>query len=1023
MQQRHRWVTATGGAAGAGIEGTIYVEGDTSVERIVAAALDVMQRHEILRTRLWHPPAMRWPLQVVDDAAGSGAIAQGDLRDLDEASRLRRLAHLRQQLRDRVGIASGPPVALTVVLLADARLAVLVACSPFVADAVTLRLLVDELGRAYAKVGGVALPECPVVQYADYAAWQQQGLAERRRQLGAEESEVALAAALRRALAGAADSPARGAAGPDSVRLTVPSVRAAQLAAMARTCDAGVRDVLMAAWVAWLWRTSRIPRMTVAQVVDGRAVDELRGALGPFARRIPAELELDGATTFAELVRASAAAVARGEAEAETFEELPAFLPAAQFEFASAAPDCYYDGARFWLAETPADTPVAEVALACSEQPDGIQLELRANIGASAVLDQLAALLDGVAQTPEAPIDELPLLDSGAEREHVLAQATGSPLRFPRHARIHELFEAQTLSTPDRVAVAYGDDRWTFAELNARANRVAGVLREHGVGRGSLVGICIERSLDLFAALLGTLKTGGAYVPLDPGTLNPGRPGYPEERLAFMLRDTGVPVLLAQRALIEGLPETDTMIVAIDDPERFEGIPGDDVAVEGSGGDLAYAIYTSGSTGRPKAALVEHRMALNLWSALREQVYSVRAGERLTVSLNSPIGFDPSVQQLLALLDGHTLVLVPERIRSDGSALLELIDRDEIDVWDCTPPQLRLLLRAGLLDAARSWPSIVICGGEAMDADIWGAIATADRPAVFNVYGPTECTVDATCTRVRGDAPTIGSPLPNVRVHVLDGRRQPVPPGIPGEMYIGGAGVARGYLNRPELTEERFVADPFGGEGSRLYRTGDLAVARSDGTLDFLGRLDDQVKVRSHRIELAEVETVVRQCPGVQDTAAVVREDTPGDRRLVAYYVLEAGATTTNSTIRAHLKRWVPEYMVPAALVPIDSLPLSSRGKLDRAALPLPTQARAALGIDFVAPRDEFERRLVAAWASVLELAAEEIGVRDDFFDLGGDSLRAVELLTALEETVGHELPLDVAVTAPTVEQQAVALR
>lgn len=592
----------------------------------------------------------------------------------------------------------------------------------------------------------------------------------------------------------------------------------------------------------------------------------------------------------------------------------------------------------------------------------------------------------------------------------------------PEGSTIHGLLRAQAERTPDRVAIEADGRELTFAELDLRSDALAEMLCAHGVASEELVGICLPRSVDMVVAVIGILKAGAAYLPLDPGTLNPGGRRYPSERLSFMVTDSGIRVLVTDRALAAGLPEElgSTQLVHVDDIADITSAR-TSLGSDASPRDLAYGIYTSGSTGRPKAVLVEHAAALNLLSGLRSSVYGDRASDPMRVTANAPLGFDPSVQQLLMLLDGHTVVVVPENIRANGRALLAFLEQRHVDVLDTTPSQLRLLAENGLFDHERRWPTVVLCGGEAFDAQTWRAAAAARWLAVYNLYGPTECTVDSTVARVEGDQLTIGRPLPNVGVWILDEALVPVPTGTPGEIFITGAGVARGYHNRPELTAERFIEVP--GVETRLYRTGDLGRCRSDGQMEYLGRTDDQVKLRSYRIELSEVESVLREHPGVADAAvALQRGDVDRDSRLVAYYVANRGVGVSTSELREHLVAWLPEYMVPAAFVPIGVIPLTANGKVDRAALPEPSDERPLLSADLLSPRDEAQSVVARTWAEVINLRPDHIGIEDNFWDLGGNSLRAVGVITALEDAFGVELPLDFVFENPTVATQAAAI-
>ncbi|HTE18061.1 MAG TPA: amino acid adenylation domain-containing protein, partial [Armatimonadota bacterium] len=524
----------------------------------------------------------------------------------------------------------------------------------------------------------------------------------------------------------------------------------------------------------------------------------------------------------------------------------------------------------------------------------------------------------------------------------------------------------------EAAAVACGDVRLTYGELERRANIIAHRLRERGVRAETVVGLAMERGVEQVVGLLGVLKAGGAYLPLDPD--------LPAERLLWMMEDGGVEVLLTQARVRGRLPrrENESRVVLIDESsdeievwseERVErvqsGLTGD---------NLAYIIYTSGSTGRPKGVMVQHRSLLNLLQGLTQAVYAHCPERPLRVSLNASLSFDASVQQLLSLLLGHTLYVIPQDIRADGHAVLAYLGRHEIDVFDCTPSQLSLLLSAGLLEvAAARRPSVYLVGGEAIDAQMWQTLSQAGGgESFYNVYGPTECTVDALATRIAGGAgrPHIGRPLANTRVYLLDAAGEPVGVGINGELYLGGEGVARGYLRRAELTAERFVPDRFGGEaGGRLYRTGDIGRYLDDGNIEYLGRVDNQVKVRGYRIELGEIEAALVRHESVCEVAVTVREDVPGNKRLVAYVVAaEDGASPVNE-LREYLRQQLPEYMIPSTFVMLEEMPLTPNGKIDRRALPAPEETRGQGSDAYLAPRTPMEEMLADIFADVLRVA------------------------------------------------------
>ncbi|HSP78046.1 MAG TPA: alpha/beta fold hydrolase, partial [Myxococcaceae bacterium] len=428
-----------------------------------------------------------------------------------------------------------------------------------------------------------------------------------------------------------------------------------------------------------------------------------------------------------------------------------------------------------------------------------------------------------------------------------------------------------------------------------------------------------------------------------------------------------------------------------------------------------------GSTGRPKGVMVQHRSVLNLRAALARTVYADSHGP-LRVSLNAPLSFDASVQQLVQLTQGHSLYVVPEEARRDASALMACLRG--LDVLDCSPAHLRLLVEAGLAEKTEGVPERILVGGDAVDTSLWATLAHHPRLRVFNVYGPTECTVDATSCEVRlsPSAPSLGRPLQNLQAYVLDAHLRPPPVGVPGELYLGGEGLARGYLDRPELTAERFLPDPFSSTpGTRMYRTGDKVRWRAHGELEFLGRIDFQVKVRGFRIDLGEIESTLRELPGLHEAVVLAREDVPGDKRLVAYVVPHEGQTLDAAHLRAALQQRLPEYMVPSAFVPLPSLPLNRSGKVDRAALPAPETAHTGPTEASVPPRDALERELVRIWEEVL--GVRPVGVRHDFFALGGHSLLAARLVNRVHKALGRPLPLVTLFQNPTVEQLAAALR
>lgn len=602
-----------------------------------------------------------------------------------------------------------------------------------------------------------------------------------------------------------------------------------------------------------------------------------------------------------------------------------------------------------------------------------------------------------------------PSLLTPAERHKLVFEWNDTQMDYPRDRCVHQLFEEQVMRTPDVTAVVFDDQQLSYAELNARANNVAERLVELGVGAESLVGICVERSLNMVAALLGIMKAGGAYVPLDPR--------YPSDRLSFMLQDSGLKVLVTQQSIRSKLSEHTRELVCVDL---------DEVDKKGAGNctesvkpdNLAYVIYTSGSTGKPKGVQICHRSLVNFLTSMRARPGLEAKDTLLAVTT---ISFDIAALELyLPLIVGARVVIVSRETAADGNQLREHLEEVAPTAMQATPATWTLLLEAGWRG---SKDLKVLCGGEALPSGLAGKLLTR-ASSVWNMYGPTETTVWSTSAQIlSADAPiTIGRPIGNTKVYVLDSQLRPVRPGIAGELYIGGAGVARGYLHRPDLTAEKFIPSPFGEEewNNRLYKTGDLARYRADGQIECLGRIDHQVKVRGFRIELGEIEAVLSSHARIRQSVVVAQQDGSLETRLVAYLVADKGAAVSIEELREFIAQKLPEYMLPSHFEFLESLPLTPNGKVDRKALPAPRGPRAAPRNDYLGPRNAVESRLADIWRSVLDL--ERVGIREDFFDLGGHSLLVAKLLARIDRAFGKKLSMAAIFEAPTIERQAAML-
>jgi amino acid adenylation domain-containing protein len=623
-------------------------------------------------------------------------------------------------------------------------------------------------------------------------------------------------------------------------------------------------------------------------------------------------------------------------------------------------------------------------------------------------IDQMLHTMDRMLENPSLPLNQVELLS--ADERRFLEQdlnRTDSPL--PPYETAHAWFERQAQLTPDAIAVAFDSEALTYVALNRRANQIAHYLRAQGVVPETLVGLCMDRSFDMVAGMLGILKSGSAYVPLDPG--------YPPERLAFMIRDSQTQLLLTQQPVLDLLPASGARTICIDrDWESISPCSTENPAPNTGPRNLAYVIYTSGSTGTPKGALLEHRGLCNLIDA---QTRCFGVDHTCRVLQFASLSFDASVSEIfMALCTGATLYLARQADMASADDLLRVLRDQQITIVTLPPSVLKVLDASQMPDLRT-----IVAAGEACPASVvekW-----SPGRDFFNAYGPTETTVCASIARCNAGAagyPPIGKPIANTRMYVLDESMRIVPPGVAGELYIGGIGVARGYWKRDDLTKQRFVPDPFGEQyGERLYRTGDRARYRANGEIEFLGRLDHQVKVRGYRIELGEIEACISQHPEVSDSVVVAREDVPDDHRLVAYVVMKSNGKSHNGELKSFLRQTLPEYMVPTAFVALDELPLTPNGKIDRNALPHPTRsARNVAGVA-QAPRDSLELELAHVWEHVLDV--RPVGVTDNFFDLGGHSLSAVQLMDEIERKFGQRLAPARLFEAPTIERLAGILR
>ncbi|WP_164021814.1 non-ribosomal peptide synthetase, partial [Pyxidicoccus trucidator] len=999
------------------------------------AFTELVRRHESLRTTFHadaghpfqriHPPTP-FHLSRVDLSAREDREAEARRLVLEDAAR-------------PFDLATGPLLRTALLRLSERQHLLVLNFHHIVSDGWSTDVLVREVAALYEALRQgrpSPLPALPV-QYADYAVWQRDWLQGEalEQQLGWWKQQLAGAP---HALELPTDFPrppvqtSRGA----TLHFQLPRELSRALEALCQKQGATLFMGLLAATQALLARHSGQQDIVLGSPIAGRRFSELEGLIGFFINTLALRARLDDNPSFTTLLgRVRETTLGAFAYQDVPFEKLveelqpqrdlsrsPLFQAMVVFQNAmdTAARDpgrgtsSAQDALAIRFVELEDTSAKFDLTFSFVSTPEGLASSLNYCVDlfredtARRLTSHLRALLEAVTARPEQPLLEVPLL-SAAERHRVLRAWNDTAAGFPVDSTFHHVFEHQAALTPDAPAVCFEEDVLSFAQLNARANQLAHHLRSLGVGPDVPVAFCLERSAEAVVALLGVMKSGGGYVPLDPA--------WPLQRRTLTLQDCRAPVLLTRQALVDGWHPAGARVLCLDtEAALLASRPTHDPAPVTSAANLAYVIYTSGSTGTPKGVMIQHHSVLNLRHALRQSVYAGQPAG-LRVSVNAPLSFDASVKQLVQLLDGHCLFLVPDVIRQDPRALVDWVRRHRVDVLDCTPSLLRLMLQEGLLQGETA-PRLLVPGGESLDEATWLELAAAPATRTFNVYGPTECTVDSTAFGVRtGTRPTIGGPLANVHTYVLDAWLRPVPVGVPGELFISGAGLARGYLHRADLTAERFLPDAFSPTpGARMYRTGDKVRWLADGTLDYLGRTDFQVKLRGFRIEPGEIESVLALHPAVHQAVVLVREDVPGDKRLVAWFSSRT-QPPASSELRSFLKERLPEYMVPSVFVPLESLPLTPNGKVDRKALPAPEASLLASSSAYVAPATPTEEQLAAVWAQVLRV--EKVGRHDDFFALGGHSLLATQVVARIRTALGVELPLRALFESPTLEQLA----
>jgi amino acid adenylation domain-containing protein/non-ribosomal peptide synthase protein (TIGR01720 family) len=982
----------------------LRLTGALNVRALEQGINEVVRRHETLRTTFAIQNGES--VQVISLTA-TVALPMVDLSGLaQEESTINVQRLITEQVCRVFDPSRGPLLRTTLIKLSPKEHILLLSMHHIITDGWSIPIFYRELSQFYdffANGNGQPVADLPI-QYADYAVWQRERIAGQqledqftywKQQLGDNLPVLDLPT----------DHPRPSIQTDHGSReffLLSPALLAA-LRTLSQQEGVTLFMTLLAAFQTLLYRYTKQEDIVVGSPIANRNRAEIEGLIGFFVNTLVLRTDLSNNPSFRELLqRVRGVALGAYAHQDLPFDKLveelnpardlsrtPLFqvmlvlqnAPARTVEFPGLAAE-----------SVPVETETAmfDLTLEMTETPNGLKgvIEYNTDLFDATTIQRMIGhvqvLLEGIVADPQQTISELPLL-ADAERQQLLVEWNDTRWEYPHDKCIHQLFEEQVARTPDAVAAVFEEQHLTYRELNARANQLARYLRSRGVAPDQLVGICVERSLDMLVAIWGVLKAGGAYVPLDPA--------YPPQRLAWMLEDAQVRLVLTQRRLVSVMPESQAQLVCWDtEVDTFAQENDRNLDLGTRPDQLAYTIYTSGSTGKPKGVLISHH---NL-------VYSTRARfayyrERVSGLLLLPsISFDASVAGIFwTLCQGGTLFIPATGMEYDPAYLAGLIARHALSHLLGLPSVYALIVAQTAPHELRSL-AVVIVGGEACPTALV-AQHKAVLPAVslFNEYGPTEATVWSTvyACESKADRVTvpIGRPIVNTQVYLLDEHLRPVPIGVPGELCIGGAGVARGYLNQPELTNERFIANPFR-SGQRLYRTGDLARYLADGNLEYLGRCDDQVKIRGFRIELGEIEAILSQYPGVQMAVVTAHEDQLGNKRLYAYFVPIPGTSPSANELASFLKTKLPTYMLPTGYIALEAMPLAPSGKVDRRALPTPDQTHSESESKYVTPRTPEEEILAGIWTQVLGVA--RVGIHDNFFELGGDSILSIQVVS-----------------------------
>jgi amino acid adenylation domain-containing protein len=1023
-QQKRLWLLQQNSSAYV-TQCTIIIEGILQPDILKTAIQKIIKRHEIIRTSFCRLPGVKFPVMVVEDSS-SFRLQDIDLSHLVEQEQLSQTERLFQESKHlNFDLEQGRIPNISLLKLSANKYILLIYLPAICADTQAIQNIFNEIINCYSAILTGEELDDEVVQYVQFSEWQNQLLTDEDAETANRywQEQISTLATLR--LPFEKKCFKQSGLEAECVQLAITPDLSAKIAIAAQNYDTSLAVVLLACWQILIWRLTGQTEITIGTACERREYEELQGIVGLLATWIPLKIHLTPNLSFQEVLELVVKTLDNTAEWQDYFVVEPVekdnnLAFAIGFEFKQFVEKRFVADVSFSLEKVKSCIEPFKVKLVCTQKDKSLTTEFYYDVNyfSTDTIQRLASqfhtLLSSVFENPDAAIGQLQILSKSDYQQLLVFNQTD--VDYPEAKCIHLLFEEQAAKTPNQIAVVCENQQLTYAELNRKANQLAHYLQQQGVQPEVVVGLCVERSLEMIIGLLGILKAGGAYLALDPM--------LPTQGLSFRLQDAQVPLLLTQQKLLDALPTNVTQVVCLDTDWEIIVQRDDNPSSQVTSENLVYVLFTSGSTGQPKKVAVEHCQLFNYINAILEKLDLPTGASFATVSsfaadLGNTVIF-PS------FCIGGCLHIISQQRATNPEALTNYCELHPIDCLKIVPTHLNALLTA--VHPQKILPrKYLILGGEVLS---WNLVEKIQQYApncqILNHYGPTETTigvltylVEEKPIRYESDTVPLGSPLANTQVYILDNDLQPLPLGVPGELHIGGKGLARGYINQPELTNDKFVRNPFEkAQGSRLYKTGDLGRYLLNGNIEFLGRIDDQIKIRGFRIEPGEIESVLREHSLIRECTLLAREDESGNQRLVAY-IVPSQHEFVLSDLRNFLKQKLPEYMIPSAFVQLEFLPLTPNGKVDRRALPEPDSIRPELQQTFVAPRTPVEETIAKIWAQVLEL--ERVGINDNFFELGGDSIMIIQIAARVNQAGLQVTPKEI-FEYPTVASLATVI-